>query len=168
MLAHRCVGCTDSVILPWISVGCLVASLKKNTIRDNKTMTTMSHVQTAPSLSLLLKIFSTHVWTDRCAREGTCTWKWQETMTPLQLEEIEHMSQAMWLAGSSTESPLRFVDVSFAPCPLLVWWYPLSGNDGAFCLPSKGLLYFLLLLNGSQQLSCKTSECHQEINSSHL
>lgn len=79
---------------------------------------------------------------------------------PLQLEEMAHMSQALWMSGSSAESPPRFVDMSLAPSPLLVWRYPLSGNDGAFCLPSKGLLYFLLLLNGSQQLSCKTSECH--------
>ncbi len=36
-----------------------------------------------------------------------------------QLEEMEHMSQALWMSGAHTGSPLCFVDVSLAPSPLL-------------------------------------------------
>lgn len=63
-----------------------------------------------------------------------------------QLEEMEHMSQALFLSGPHTGSPLRFVDVSLAPSPLLVWWNPLSVNDSPLCLLSKKTLLLYVTL----------------------
>lgn len=68
------------------------------------------------------KTFSTYVVLEIWADAAPPLMRtWQGTMSALQLEEMEHMSQALWMSGSSAESPPRFVDVSLARCPLLVW-----------------------------------------------